>query len=68
MEISSVVVHKIEKEEGDTGADNVHLIISEAYLDSTNEQIFNIVTTLNASFSDRIVQRAILSDLDFGFK
>tara|TARA_R110000751_G_scaffold24467_5_gene67333 strand:- start:2218 stop:3231 length:1014 start_codon:yes stop_codon:yes gene_type:complete len=68
VEISSVVVHKIEKEEGDTGADNVHLIISEAYLDSTNEQIFNIVTTLNASFSDRIVQRAILSDLDFGFK
>lgn len=68
MEIESVVVHKIEKEEGDTGADNVHLIISEAYLDNANEQILNIVNTLNASFSDRIVQRAIFSDLDFGFQ
>lgn len=68
MEIDSVVIHKIEKNEGETGAENIRLIISQEYLDNTNEQVLNMIETLNVSFSERTVQRAILSDVNSGFQ
>lgn len=68
MEILSVVVHQIDKKEGTNDAESTTLITSESYLDVENEQITNIVKTLNESFSKRTINRAILSDVELGFK
>lgn len=68
MEIESVVVHQIDKEEGTNDAESAILITSESYLDIENEQIIKIVETLNNAFSKRTINRAILSDLELGFK
>ena len=68
MEISSVVVHKIEKEEGTNDEQSTTLIESDSYLDVSNEQIVKIVETLNNAFTRRTVNRATLSDTTSGFR
>lgn len=68
MNISGVVVHKIEKEEGTNDDQSTILIESESYLDVSNEQIIKIVETLNNAFTKRTINRATLSDAASGFK
>lgn len=68
MEILSVVVHQIDKEEGNNDAETTNLITSESYLDIENDQIIKIVKTLNDAFSKRTINRGTLSDVELGFR
>lgn len=61
MNILNVVIHQINKEDGQTGHD-VRLIESLEPLDCNNELVSEIINHLNESFSKRNIIRAVFDD------
>jgi len=55
MELKSVVIHEIKKQEAVTGAE---LFLTHNELDKTNEKVIEIISKLDESFSKKTIRRA----------
>lgn len=55
MELKSVVIHEIKKQEATTGAE---LFLTHNELDKTNEKVTEIISKLDESFSKKTIRRA----------
>ena len=62
MNIQAVVIHEIKKGEGRTSAD---IFLTNEALDANNKQIEDIISSLDASFSKKILRRAKFSNDGF---
>lgn len=62
MNIHSVAIHEIVKGDQSTGAS---LFLTNNYLESSNENVATIITTLDASFSNKTIRRAKFSEDGF---
>ena len=62
MNIQAVVIHEIKKGEGGTSAD---IFLTNEALDAGNNQIREIISSLDASFSKKTLRRAKFSNDGF---
>ncbi|MDD2864282.1 MAG: nucleoid-associated protein [Methylococcales bacterium] len=62
MKIEFVAIHEINKKEKETTA---NLALSDSFVDHTNEDIQNIIRSLDLSFSKKTLRRAKFSDDGF---
>ncbi len=62
MDVKSVVIHEIKKQESVTGAE---LFLTKKEMESTNAKVIEIISNLDESFSKKTIRRAKFADAGF---